>query len=342
MQQAVNFKSYISAFEKELERVVLNDISAAVYCKKYLSHLLQHKNYYLAIYADVFDKLLAHSSKRKEDITLVDYGAGNGLLGIFAKFCGFKKILIIDIDNKFIQAAGQLALQLDIKPDAYITGDVEALRSYCSNEKPDAITGTDVIEHIYDLDDFFKALWDINPAIVSVFTTASNPVNFFKVRNLKKIQRKDELEGGEPGDHALFGETSLEPFIKIREKIIRKHAPQLTDTTVMALAEATRGLHEADIIKALAQYHISKRIPVPVDDFNTCNPLNSSWTERILSLEAYISVYRSAGFTCKIYAGFYNQYGSGMGSFVKKLLNAGIHILGKRISPYIVIVGQQG
>ena len=77
MQQAGNFKEYISAFEKELECVIIDSISPEPYCKKYLSHLLLHKRYYLAIYADVLQKIVAHSCKNKSAITLVDYGSGN-------------------------------------------------------------------------------------------------------------------------------------------------------------------------------------------------------------------------------------------------------------------------
>ena len=339
MQPAENFKIYISAFEKELDRVVIDSISPEPYCRKYLTHLLEHKKYYLAIYADVLTKLAGHSSKQKSTITLVDYGSGNGLLGIFAKFCGFKKVILNDIDAKFVNASQQLSAQLNIGLDGYITGGIEALQLYCKNEKPDAIAGTDVIEHIYDLEHFFSVLQQINPSMVSVFTTASNPVNFFKVRALRKIQMKDELEGGEPGDHILFGENPLEPFLKIREQIIRKNDHGLPNAEVIKLASATRGMIEADIIKAITQYHISKRLPVPAADSNTCNPLNGSWTERILSLDRYISLYSAVRFTCKFYAGFYNEYEGGARAFVKKLLNASLNILGNRISPYIVIVG---
>ena len=339
MQRAENFTEYISAFEKELEHVAIDSISEEPYCKKYLFHLLEHKKYYLAIYADVLYKLVTHSSGDKSKITLVDYGSGNGLLGLFAKFCGFKKVILIDIDAKFIIASQQLSAQLNIPIDGYITGGIDALQLYCKSEIPDAITGTDVIEHIYDLEGFLSGLQQINSSIVSVFTTASNPVNFFKVRALKKIQMKDELVGGGPSDHILFGEVALEPFLKIRQQIISKKYNSLPDTELFALSKATRGMIEADIIKAAEQYHISKKLPAPAADSNTCNPLNGSWTERILSLDAYISLYSTVGFTCKFYAGFYNEYEGGAGAFVKKLLNASLNILGNRISPYIVIVG---
>ena len=243
MQQADNFKEYISAFEKELECVIIDSISPEPYCKKYLSHLLLHKRYYLAIYADVLQKIVAHSCKNKSAITLVDYGSGNGLLGIFARFCGFKKVILNDIDAKFVKASEQLAAQLNIMVDGYVTGGINDLQSYCKNEMPDAIAGTDVIEHIYDLEGFLSCLQQINESMVSVFTTGSNPANLLKVSRLKKIQMKDELQGGEPGDHLLFGENPLEPFLKIREQVIRKNCDKLTDKEIMDhISMATRSI----------------------------------------------------------------------------------------------------
>ena len=339
MQPKEDFKKYIDAFEKQLEFVAIDHISTEPYCQRYLIHLLQHKKYYLAIYADVLNKLMQHSSQQKKDILLVDYGAGNGLLGIFAKYCGFKKVFLNDLDEKFVHASKKLAAQLNVEIDGYMTGDISSVQTYFKNEIPTAIIGTDVIEHIYNLENFFTTLQQMNPSMTSVFTTASNPVNYFKVRQLKKVQLKDELEGGTPDDHALFGEAALEPFLIIREQIIRKYKTGLPDVAIHAMAKATRGMNERDIEKAIEQYSLSGKFPVPASGNNTCNPFTGSWTERILSLDAYISLYSTAGFTCKFYAGFYNDYELGMKNFVKKLLNAGISTFGKKISPYIVIVG---
>ena len=40
MQEAENFKKYSEAFEKKLELIVIDEISAELYCKKYLVHTL--------------------------------------------------------------------------------------------------------------------------------------------------------------------------------------------------------------------------------------------------------------------------------------------------------------
>src|ERR1700733_9757343 len=115
MKRGRIFKDKIAAFEKLLDAVKLHAISNEIYCRKYLGHLLDHRKYYLIIYADVLEKLIVHSNKKITEISLIDFGAGNGLLGIFAKYCGFKNVFINDIDKKFLEASGNLAVQLNIQ-----------------------------------------------------------------------------------------------------------------------------------------------------------------------------------------------------------------------------------
>ena len=339
--QAEDFKKYSSDFEKKLEHLVIKDVSTALYCRKYLTHLLQHKKYYLAIYADVLQKLTGYLPANKTNISLVDYGAGNGLLGIFAKFCGFKKVFINDLDAKFVQASQNLACQLNIEMDGYITGDITAVQAYFNNEAPDAIAGTDVIEHIYNLEDFFTCIQQLNQSMVTVFTTASNPKNFLKVRTLKKLQIKDELQGGTQDDHLLFGETAMQPFLILREQIIRRQTNSLADSEVKMLADITRGKNENDIINSVKQYCLTGELPAsPTDKTNTCDPFSGSWTERILSLKTYSMLYKSAGFKPVFYNGFYNTYEPGLKKYLKKILNVTIAIAGNLVSPYIIIVGK--
>ena len=184
---------------------------------------------------------------------------------------------INDIDATFVDASQQLANQLNIKMDGYITGDISTVKDYFKYELPDAIVGTDVIEHIYNLEHFFSNLQQINPSIISVFTTASNPKNYFKVRTLKKLQIKDELKGGTPDDYILFGEFPLEPFIKIREQIIKEHNDSLPDQLIFEMAKATRGKNEQDIISVVQEYKISGQFPTPsANNNNTGDPLNGS------------------------------------------------------------------
>ena len=260
---------------------------------------------------------------------------------MFAKHCGFQKVFLSDIDKSFIDSSIVLARQLNIIIEGFVHGSIQELRLSIGNEIPDAIAGTDVIEHIYDLDLFFETLTNMNPSIISVFTTSANPENYFKVQQLKKLHRKDELEGGQPGDFLLFGQHAHESFINIRKKIIKSSA-NLTGDEIEMLAKATRGYDKNDIIKAVDKYVSTHELAEVIrHPTNTCNPLNSSWTERILSLDEYTRIYTRHGFSLEIYEGFYDQYKPG----IKKILSAGVNflvkILGNKIAPFIILVGYE-
>ena len=340
MKEGGYFKEKITGFEKLLDIVIIDETSPEIYCRKYLGHLLHHRKYYLAIYADVLEKLISHSEKRASEITLIDFGAGNGLLGIFSKYCGFKSVFINDIDKKFVDASRNLAIQMNVPIDEYIAGDIHAVESFFNDEVPDAIVGTDVIEHIYSLQDFFSTIKKINPSMVSVFTTASNPKNYFKIRQLKKLQIKDEYEGGTPDDFILFGDRALEPFFLTRQNIIHTQLENTDEATILKLAKATRGMNEADILIVTRNYKINGTIPLlPVHPTNTCNPLNGSWTERILEIEEYISIYNSIGMKLDLYNGFYDEFKTGFKKFLNKLLNVAVRRIGGAFAPYIIFVG---
>ncbi|MEO8771474.1 MAG: methyltransferase domain-containing protein [Ferruginibacter sp.] len=342
MKEGGHFEEKITVFEKLLDAVIIEKISPEVYCRKYLGHLLDHRKYYLTIYADVLEKLISHSEKKATEIAMIDFGAGNGLLGIFAKYCGFKNVFINDIDKKFVDASRNLAMQMQVMIDGYIPGDIHNVQSFFKNEMPDAILGTDVIEHIYSLEDFFSTIKKINPSMASVFTTASNPKNYFKTRQLKKLHLKDEYEGGTPDDFILFGDSALEPFFKTRQNIIYAQLGSTDEATILKLAKATRGMNEADILAVIKNYKINGMIPLPpIHPTNTCNPLNGSWTERILKMEEYISIYNSNGMKLELYNGFYDEHKTGLKKILNKTLNMAVLSLGSTFAPYIIFVGSK-
>ena len=337
MQHPTNLSVFAKAFENKLESVDNSSFSDVGYCNRYMAHLLAHKKYYIAIYADLFQKMLLHTEKNISEIILVDYGAGSGLLGLFAKYCGFKKVYINDMDVNFIYAAQRLAGKLNIHPDGYIHGDINAVHNFFRNEKPDAIAGTDVIEHIYDLSLFFKTLQEINPLMISGFTTGSNPENYFKVRKLQKLQVKDEFRGSTSEE--MFGDKPEEAFFKQRSEIIRSNFSDLPNEITVQLATSTRGKTKKDIITAVQEYiAIGKFPPLLEHPTNTCDPISGSWTERILSLTEYTRLFKQGGFAAEFYPGFFNQFES---SPIKKIVNRLISLFGKKISPFIILIGKR-
>ncbi len=342
MDRVVSFCERIPEFENKLNQIQIDAISPELYCRKYLIHLLQHRTYFLTIYAIVLDKLLLHSKKHMSEISLVDIGAGNGLLGLFAKYVGFKSVYINDSNQRFVAASQQLALQLKIEPDGFIYGGIEEVQLYFKTETPDAVVGTDVIEHIYNLNIFFETIQLMNPEMVSVFTTASNPENYFKVQHLRKLQRKDELEGGNPEDNELFGEKPLASFLNMRKGIIVAHFSDITAGDLEILAQRTRGMIEVDILKVIDQFRLYGTLPpMLVNDTNTCEPYSGSWTERILQISEYQSIYQSCGFQVNIYNGFYDEDKKGLKKLLNKIFNGAVRIFGIQIAPFIIFAGSK-
>ena len=311
------------------------------YCNRYLQHLIHNRLYYLEIYALVFEKVLSNSNLNKEIMSIIDYGAGNGLMGIFAKHCGFGKVIINEIDKAFLLASQLLAEKLRINIDKFIEGDISVVKRETIELKPDAIVATDVIEHIYCIDDFFATLKSMNPQIISVFTTGSNPENYFKVKKLRQIQLKDELEGGAPDDFMLFGHEPHKPYFEIRKAMISELLKNEENNLLNQLASKTRGLQKNDILSAIVTFQKSGILPnEPTDKFNTCHPETGSWTERILSLNEYKRIYKSNGFVLSVSAGFYNQNKKGLKKIMFQGANLMISIFGMSFAPFIILSGK--
>jgi predicted RNA methylase len=338
------FHQYIQPFSEQLERVSVEQLRLEEYPAKYLQQLLEHKIYYLHMYAAVLNKAIDEAGCSKEEMIVIDYGCGNGLLGLFAKFCQCKAVYLNDHNASFLNAAKELANALAIKVDEFIDGDIERVETYFSNKiVPTAFIGTDVIEHIYDLETFFTSISRINRKMVTVFTTASVTDNYFKSKQLIKLQYKDEHVGSN-ALHADANDTFAGlAFRKIREQLIKNYAQGLHEEQVLNLSKATRGLDKQDILKAVDEFKLSGTLPKPpVHATNTCDPITSSWTERLLTINEYKQLYKQAGFTLKVYNGFYNEWQGGVKAMGLRMANRVINLLherGRSVTPFIILVG---
>ena len=327
---------FIPDFKRLLADVQPEQVSEDLYCRNYLSHTLQHVDYYLKIYAKVLDLVQEKSDVNREGIKLLDYGTGNGLLGLFAVYCGFQKVYCQDVDPVFLSAAKNLSTQLHIFPSDFICGDIHSFASHPNSLFADAIVGTDVIEHIYNLDAFFAEICKLNSRMITVFTTASNPENYFKRKKLRALQIRDETIGY-AGNH--IDSTQHNSYRSMRYEIIQKHFPDLQPSQADKLAGATRGLRKEDILLAVEKFIQTSEYPKPGDAFNTCHPINGSWTERVLPIKRYRDIYHAYHFHFELKQGFYNEFTPGLKRFVNGILNILVKLFGGKVSPFIVLIG---
>lgn len=329
-----------------------NDKSSGAndYPGRYLNHILSHLGYYSSIYKYIIDIARRFSQKPVEELTVLDFGAGNGLLGMFAKHYGFKKVWINDVDEDFLNASKRLAQNTNIRIEGFIKGNEKDILNYFEsiNSAPDVILGTDVIEHIYDLESFFSAIKKINPDIVHVFTTASNPYNYWKVKKLRKLQYQDEFVGYPESsvDYSFHYTGPALSFFEQRKKIIAGSFSQLNQDEITELAKRTRGQNKNDILNSVGKYVLTGEMPVGYSDpYWICDPETGSWTERVLPITTYQKIYKENEFSLKVFNGYYNSFDDkNLKSLAARIINTAIgfnHYIGRYFSPFIVLAGKK-
>lgn len=292
------------------------------YNKQYIARLKPALPYYMRIYADCLLKGLDAVGCAPEEMTLVDYGGGSGFLSLLAKQAGIGRVLYIDLNPDSVETVRLLKERTGTGPDTILHGDSDTLAGWCSANrvKPQLLVATDLIEHVYDLSAFFADLAAIDNRMQLLFTTASTPFNPYVKRRLHRLM--------------TFWEKR---YYALRLHYIRQHFPALSPADAEEAARKTRGLTFPHIHKAVE----NGSYPILEDAFNTCDPRNGNWTERILPIEAYRSLAEPFGYHLRIGKGFYNTDRSNpIASLLCSGINGLIRISGKAgflFAPFITL-----
>lgn len=322
-----------------LKEIEIQKISHDTYVQRYLKHLVAHGGYYIKIYTRVLTMSLSGTSKKIADVHLLDYGAGVGLLGIFAAYCGFGKVSINEREASFLSSAQVLAEHFGIKKNViFLAGSLEKGFDAEGWGKPDLLVATDVIEHLYDLNEFLSCCKMLNGSMSMVFTTGSNPSNRRKVLALRKLQVRDEWEGNPVDNENKLAGYEHEAYRSMRKKIIQEQSSTISATDLEMLVERTRGLIRKEIEKKIIHFIETGEMPeMPSDPFNTCHPETGSWSERILSFDEYQTVFNTHLFSIQFTPGFYDSDKKGLKKIINSALNLFIPIFGMSIAPFIFI-----
>jgi glycosyltransferase involved in cell wall biosynthesis len=294
----------------KIRKIDFNQLDISDYNRKYIQKLIPYINYYFKIYIQAISFF---SNFQPEKNLIVDFGGGHGFLSLFLKSLGYQ-VIYCDINPLSVKTVSRIKEEAGFGPDYMVSGSVAELNRFCLDNqlKPDLLIATDLIEHVYDLQDFFRQLQQLNPCFKMVFTTGSNPENPYNCRQLRRYMTQTE---------EIY-------FIK-RKKFIQTNAKHLSETEINTLAKLSRGKIYSDILKSSTP---------PDDAFNTCDPETGNWAERILSFKTYEQLASEAGFRAVFTPGLYNEERtSKIGSFVFRLLNFCIGKSGFKFAPYILI-----
>jgi 2-polyprenyl-3-methyl-5-hydroxy-6-metoxy-1,4-benzoquinol methylase len=269
--------------------------------------------------------------------SFVDYGGGHGLLSCLAREAGFPRVIYNDIFDQCCKDARMLAQHLGCAADEYICGNIHTVHESLKTSRPGscALASINVIEHIYDMDDFIKIAASLSSGpMTMVLSTSANPLNPIVRRRHFRQHREWEFEDG-PHEGSYPMDT-VKAFLSVRREIVRQCAPQLSGAEVEQLAAATRGMRKDDIESCVRQFEKTKVMPAgPDHPTNTCDPLTGSWQERLLDIRAVSQTLEASGFAVKVLGGYYGGMSSNStGRAAKKaaayFLNHGISLLGRQ------------
>ncbi len=277
--------------------------------KYYLTCHDKRKFFSVQTAAEILYRSIKHKGKPLSELVVMDYGAGLGSLFMLAKMIGIRTVIYNDILAEMTEAAKILSDYLEIPIDLFIVGDHDpAIASLKENGLTcDIILSRNVVEHIYDLDGFYKAMAAAQPEALLYFSTTAN----FQNPAMKWYHTRL---------HARFEKE----FFSTRKSRIIEKIPGINDPEATKLAEATRGLALYDLDEAIDLYKSDRSIlPDPsIHGTNTCDPLTGSWAEHLLPVKEYKRIIETKGYRLTILPAFWDtHYNSAVKNLFARTMN---------------------
>jgi hypothetical protein len=317
------------------------DLPISDYSKRYLSDKIGSLECELSRDTHIIRSALRDTCKSLEEIVLVDYGGGTGVLSLLAKKLGVGTVIYNDIYDVSCRDARKIADVLGCSADYYVAGGIDDLVDFCSSHrlKSDAVVSYDVLEHIYDIDEFLRKLHLISrEGSAMMLCSGANIFHYPSVKSEILAQIKAENEGIEEKWGHKKRDT-LTAYAQVRAQIIREYAPKLVDGEVDELATRTRGLMRDHILNRVDVYINVGDFPAKIEHpTNTCDPYTGNWMEHLMDPYYLMETLSAHAFDVELLPGFWGHRSHPFKNIVTNLLDFFIRVfprhLGLHFSPY--------
>ena len=344
---AAELRDRVDAAKRRLRAKLLDlDVGTSgvsEYNQRYLASKLECVDGTLQLYGSLLLLALKDHDAPVEDLVLVDYGGGSGLISMLACEAGVGTVVYNDIYDVSCSDVTHLAGLLGLSLEHVVCGDVDALLAYVRDGAVtvDALMAYDVLEHIYDVEEYFTKLGGLSSGRLRVVhasgANTSNP-------RIVRMLRKEQVEAESHDRDKQWGHKerdSLRAYADRRADIVFAYGPDLTPAVVGELARATRGMMRPDIERIVDDYRRTGAVPAQPDDpTNTCDPDTGNWCEHLMDLGWLERTVRERGFSVEILTGRYDACGPAPKKAAKALLNVVLGVSGKAgmiVAPYYVV-----
>ena len=341
---------------KKLTRLNLESLNISDYNKRYFGSLIKDEQS-LNLNINKYSYLLKSVLKNFDyDVSnkpiFLDYGAGHGMMNLLAVETNlFSKVVYTDIFDQSADDARTIANEINLLSDIYFVGDIKKIVEFVksNNFKINIMTSYDVLEHIYNIDNFISELRYIFDSNFSfVMASGANPLNPIIAYKIRKLHNNFE-NYDRP---VIFGRKSTDTLLSLRkqrENIIIKYFQDnnysYNRKELMTLTKLSRGLIDYDINYYLKDYlHNGFFNYKPDDPTNTCDSQTGNWFERLMNPFFLANKFKLHFTKINVYYGYYFSIFFNKTYFPKLFLNILMLILPTKLaiilSPYYIINGK--
>ncbi|MBM4780057.1 MAG: class I SAM-dependent methyltransferase [Archangiaceae bacterium] len=334
--------------EEKLRGLDVDALAISDYNKRYLREKLRSLRGSLQLNSHLLSWVLYQTGKPAAQTVLLDYGGGSGTLSLLARAIGFGTVVYNDIYEVSGADARTVGQAIGLEADAYVVGDTnDVVAAFKSRGLTcDAVVSYDVIEHVYDIEKFFREIAQLaQRRLTLVLGSGANDANPKIRRDLERQHLVVELKDREPVEGQKDRDT-LRSYLSLRRELIGEHAKKIGSTgsasILDVLAARTRGMAGEDITRAVEHLKATGELPAaPRHRTNTCDPRNGNWAEHLMTADYLRGLLGREGFEGEIVPGFWPSSTNPAKEAAVLGLNSAISLLGPRglpLAPFYVVM----
>lgn len=332
---------------RKLKDTDIYSLDISEYNKRYLNERLHNLHRTLQMYSYILLWSVANTRLPVNAIVLCDYGGGSGIMSLLAKEIGIGTVIYNDIYDVSCRDAKILGESTGNAAEYYVEGDIDEVLGFLRKNSIhlNAFVSCDVIEHVYDIEGFFRKLYGLSEGPLSVVMSSHanncNPL-------IRKILMKKQVDLENKDREKKWGHKerdSLKAYFNARKEMILERNSDLTENEVVLLARATRGMMRPDIDKCVDEYLKTGRKPeMPGHRTNTCDPFTGNWAEHLMPPGQFKDILSRTGFEAEILKGFYGRWDNPFMRSAAFLMDIMIYVTkgqGIRFAPFFLLLGKK-